>query len=651
MNPFERHITVAGQAARRTFSRILFLDLETRSELNLRTVDVETYTSHPSTEIMCARWAIDDGPICHWDETYFEDLLACCPQLMEEDTLVCVHNAEFEPRALLHCLQISIPVERIVDSAAVARHAGLPGGLDNLAEFFGGGKDAEGHKAMLKLSKPRKPSKSNPDRFWRPETKPEDFLLMYAYCGWDVHWTREAMRHMPALSVFETRVFQATYRMNARGFPIDRRAAERLWEIVEKTRERMSEEVEDRYGFSLTQVKDIAAELDLPGVAKNVLRDYLKRSDISEEKRALAEARQTFAKTSVDKIRAMIARSGVDGSVHDGVIYGAAERTLRFAGSGVQPQNFPRGMGERQDLVFDAIEIDGAFEIVFGGEELPTIAQVIRGLIKRPRGLINVGDYSQIEARILAWIVGDTALLNVFAQGGDPYRMMAGKIYGKPEDGITSSERFMGKQTVLGCGYGLGGGGFRAMLDETYDVQIEPDEAHSLVRLYRRNAPDVVKFWRRLDKALAHAIENVGTEFQIVKGKLSIKFTREDRFWIRLPSGRKLRYYQVKRERTSKGWSWSCFGRIKGSFYGRVKIYGGALTGHIVQAIARDVMAAAMVLLDHLGHALVLTVHDELVSLDEDDFDEFERVMKTPTEWLTEFPLAVDTFQTERYRK
>jgi DNA polymerase len=113
-----------------------------------------------------------------------------------------------------------------------------------------------------------------------------------------------------------------------------------------------------------------------------------------------------------------------------------------------------------------------------------------------------------------------------------------------------------------------------------------------------------------------------------------------------------LRYYQVKKEVTRRGLNWSCYGRLKnGAGYGRVKIYGGALTGHIVQASARDVIAEAMVKLDARGHALILTVHDELVSLDGDNFAEFEEAMQTPPAWLTDFPLAVDVFQTERYRK
>ena len=650
MIPFADHIKIASLASGRTFSRVLFLDLETRSELNLRTVDADTYARHPSTEIMCARWAIGDGRIQHWDETYFEDLLDACPLLTDPETLLCVHNAEFEPKIFRYVLGLDIEVERLLDSAAVARAAALPGGLDDLAKFFGGSKDAEGHRSMLKLSKPRKPSKANPDLFWTPQTKPDDFALMYAYCGWDVHWMRHAMERMPPLSVFETRVYWATYKMNKRGFPVDVPSARTLWNIVQRVRAKMSADIEDAHGFTLGQTAKIAEHLGLDSVAKAPLRDYLKDDDLDPAMRHVALARQTFAKTSVDKLKAFIARAETTGAVHDGVMYGAAERTLRFAGRGVQPQNIPRGMGDKQILLYAMLEYEGVLELIYGDDTLQAIADALRGLVTKLGALLNVGDYSQIEARILAWMVGDEALLGAFSRGEDPYKMMAAKIYNKPVEDITGSERFMGKQTVLGCGYGLGGGGFTGMLDTTYDVQIEREEADTIVAAYRKNAPAVVKFWRKIDSALAHASNHVGKEFVIIKGRLSIKFTRADRFYIKLPSGRKLRYYEVKKEVTRRGLNWSCFGRLKnGGGYGRVKIYGGAITGHIVQSTARDVIAEAMVALDAKGHELVLTVHDELVGFG--DFQELEATMQTPPAWLTDFPLAVDAFQTERYRK
>jgi DNA polymerase len=652
MSSLDQIRETASRLAGRRFTCVVDLDLETRSEADLKKVGAEMYARHPSTEIMCASWSVDDQPIDRWKEDDVLSLVEATPFFSDPNTLYIFHNAEFEPKILLHCAGIHIDPEQLVDSAAIARFNNLPGALDPLGQFFGMPKDMDGNRVMLKLSKPRRPSKDNTDLFWRRDTKPEDFNILDKYCDRDVEVSLHATKKMPFLSDFEWRTYRATYRMNARGFPIDRAAAKALWKIVIDTRKRMTDAIFEEHGFTLTQPAKVAEFLETLSCDKATLRDLLKDPDLDPAKRRVAKARQLFAKTSVDKIAKMISHSAATGSVHGGVIYGGAERTVRFSGAGVQPQNFPRGMGTKQDTVFLAL-IAEVFEFVYGGEELSTIADVIRGLIRRPDGgLLNVGDYSQIEARLLAWMVGDELLLSVFRRGGDPYKMMASKIYNKPEETITGAERFMGKQTVLGCGYGLGEFGFMSMLDITYDVQITKEESGGLVSAYRKSAPKVVAFWKRLDKALIVAANDVGVEKVIQKGKLSICFTDDETFFLRLPSGRQLWYYQVERKGTAKGVDWSCYGKLKsGAGYGRVKIYGGALTGHIIQSTARDVIADAMVRLDDLNHALILTVHDELVSLDDDDFDEFRDVMEVPPAWLIDFPLAVDAFSTERYRK
>jgi len=652
MSYLQDHIEAAAQSRGRPFSGILVLDLETRSELDVKRVGAAAYAEHHSTEIMCASWRLDGVPVQRWTETDPDPLLSVLPELTDPDILCVFHNAEFEPYILRECAGIEIEESRIYDSAAVARLAGLPGALEHLGAYLGFPKDTDGSRIMKKLSKPRKASKANPDKFWRPDTKPEDFDRLYAYCDQDVEVTQHALERIPAMTQTELRAYRATYRMNARGLPVDIKSARRLDWLVKETRSVMSAEIESEFGFTLSQPAKIAEFLGTLDCTKATIRDLLKDPFIPEDTRRVAEARQSFAKTSVDKIAALIRRTTEDGCLHGGVIYGGSERTLRFSGAGFQPMNLPRGLGEKQDLAFEALDA-GIFDFVYSGEIIETISGIIRGLIARRSGRrLNVGDYSQIEARLLAWLVGDRNLLGAFARGEDPYRLMAAKIYDKAVELVTDSERFMGKQTVLGCGYGLGPWGFMGMLDTTYDVQIEKDEASSIVSAYRANAPEVREFWGKLDRALNAAHKKPGKELAIIPGKLSIKFTDEETFFLRLPSGRRLWYYQVEKKIAGYRISWTCYGRLKsGAGWGRVKIYGGALTGHIVQSTARDVIVNAMLELDARGHPLILTVHDELVELDDDRFDEFNEVMKTPPEWLTEFPLAVDTFQTERYRK
>ena len=652
---FQHHINVANQliellGGKPCLRRVLFLDVETRSELDITKVGPEVYAAHPSTEVMCASFCVDDGPMRRWTETDDIDLLQAVPELSDPEVLCCFHNAEFEPRIFHYCYDLQIPIQRIVDSAAVARHAGLPGALEPLGEYFGVEKDMTGSRIMKKLSKPRRPSKANPDTFWRPETKAPDFDLLYAYCDQDVFVSRHAMSVMPPLSLFEAQVYAATWSMNARGIPIDRPMVHLMAEAADKEKKRLSQHIERKYGFTLGQISEVAGFLGLDSVAKAPLRDYLKDSGLPDEQREVAEHRQTFAKTSLNKLKAFDLRSQVNSRVHDGVIYGGAERTLRFSGSGIQPQNLTRGIGERQLLAFQALA-QGTFEYCYDHGIIDILSGMIRGLIKSVTGLF-VGDYAQIEARMLAWLSGDKDMLSAFAEGRDPYRMMAAKIYHKAVEEVTDGERFMGKQAVLGAGYGLGAFGFMSLLDATYDVQIEETEAKSIIGAYRSNAPAVTKLWKRIDEAMLYARARPGKKVKINE-HIGIAFPTQDEMHLILPSGRRLRYYQVELKILGNGkTNWTCFGRLKtGAGYGRVKIYGGALTGHITQSAARDVICTAMVNLWRRNFPIILTVHDELVSLNNDRFDDFVEVMETPPDWLTNFPLKVDAFETVRYRK
>lgn len=915
--------------------RILYLDKETRSEVDLKKVGAWEYAAHPSTEVMCASYAIDDGPINRWLETDFLSLLESVPEITDPTTLLCFHNAEFEAAIFEHVFNYRIPTHRIIDSAAVSRHANLPGALEPLGAFFGFDKDMDGNRVMLKLSKPRRPSKANPDRFWRPETKPEDFETTYRYCDRDVEVSRHAMTQMPPLSTFESQVYAATFDMNRRGVRIDRQSAQIMKDVADTEKDRLSREIERDFGFTLGQVSNIADYLELDSVAKAPLRDFLKDETISEPKRRVATARQTFAKTSLNKLPAFIGRSALDGRARGNLIYGGAERTVRWSGAGIQMQNLTRGIGQLQDIAFEALHA-GLFEYLYDDEIIDILSGMLRGLIEEIGGLF-VGDYAQIEARMLAWLAGDEDLLDQFRRGLDPYRIMASKIYRKAVEDVTGSERFMGKQAVLGCwendtlvltdmgwvritdvteihkvwdgiewvsnkgacyfgrkktirshgvagtpnhrvwtgvswaewsvvqtktpvflsaldsatlpssdtnakeskvspgvgirfagadfaetkpypfhttsrkvephaainaqkrhlrrlerdtggmptsfqtmnierdfltesrqytndvrtrkhgtittmeavgfqsdsriekssygtssllmdgtnrtsswtelkttettsleifgsqrdqktrptndrsltfkrksqnlkpvydiahagprnrymiltdhgpmivhnsGYGLGHRGFQTMLDQTYDVQIETTEAKSVTEAYRKNAPKIVALWKRIERAMLAARGQVGKIIK-VNDKIGITFPKLDEMHIILPSKRRLRYYQVKLSMKENGFTqWTCFGKLKtGAGYGRVSIYGGALTGHITQSAARDVMASAIVRLWRKGYPLVLTVHDEIVSLAHGAFQAFCDEMEVTPDWLTDFPLKVDAFETRRYRK
>ena len=176
-------------------------------------------------------------------------------------------------------------------------------------------------------------------------------------------------------------------------------------------------------------------------------------------------------------------------------------------------------------------------------------------------------------------------------------------------------------------------------------MQLELDEAEKIVKAYRRSSPEVVKLWKRVEGAVRHAFTKPKTRIKITDG-LSV-IAGKTSFHIILPSGRRLRYNRVK-----VGKEIIAFGRNNVGQYGLVKLYGGKLVGHIIQSLARELMAFTLLRLDAAGFALILTVHDEAVALAQrKSFALFQRLMLELPDWAVGLPVGVDCFKTPRYRK
>ena len=624
---------------------LFFLDCETQCELDVTKVGAPAYAralreraEKGENPVMCWAWWNGGGDITLWTP---ENDVSLDP-LLHHDGMYVAHNVEFESNVIRELYGLDIPPERWWDTAALARHWSYPGSLKHAT----GEKDMEGNRIMLKLSKPGRPSKDNRDLFWTPRTKPEDFERLYEYCRQDVIVMARFMktRLLPPRAN-EKKVMDLTMAMNRRGMPIDIPSLGRAKLLANRDQKRISDEVKKITGFTATQVGELAKWLGMKSIAKDKLRDALRDPSVSEKHKEVLRLRQEFAKASVNKLNAFLARA-VDGRIHDGLIYGGAERSLRWSGAGLQPQNIPRGGGFSSLPLFDAIakgELPAEYTDDDGNRITGTqdiIKSMLRGFITGP---LLVGDYSQIEARTLAWYADDGVMLDAFATGKDPYKLMASSIYRKPVEEITKPERFMGKQTVLGCGYGLGPGGFQSMLDITYDVQIDESTARSIVSAYRNASPKVVSFWSRIEQKLIKSRKDHKARW-IVPGLLAVHWYQPDEFFIQLPSGRRITYRGVEGD--------TYYGRMKGGGYGQVKFYGGALTGHIVQGTARDLMAYALLNLDAAGFHLILTVHDEAVALAmANRLKEFERTLRLLPDWAKGLPVDVECVATPRYRK
>lgn len=658
---------------------LLFLDFETRSEADLPSVGAYRYAQDPTTEILCAAWERENGL------AGFADCMTSA--LMEnviEDRIIVAHNVEFEKSILREVLGIDLPVDRFIDTAAMSARMSLPRKLEEVALFFGldtAAKD-EGKKAIQALSKPRRPTKGDPSKWITPQARPDLFEKLYARCRQDVSLTREIYRLLLPLSEKERKIWQVTIEMNEHGLLIDRESIAPAHALLEADSAPLLQEFDKLTGgIKLKSYVKLAARCGLPDVGKATVRKALRDVATKADVHRILEIYQGLGKSSIAKLDAMLDRMCSDNRVRGSFVYCGAERTARWSANGIQPQNFPRGFtGLEIFLVFRAIERGMDWmEVLFVGCARPapepaltvtsTIANGLRGFIVAPPGnTLIVGDLSQIEARTLNWLAGETYKVEMFANGEDLYSYMASAIYGKEINKKDHpAERFMGKQAELGAGYGLGARGFQFMLDDNYDVQISEDFAQTVINTYRAKSPRVTKFWDRVQACFVHVIGNRSKKVAlwpeaVREGRPQIfmgTFERENILYayIELPSGRRLYYAAPSLVSSPKGPQARYFGRDRYSKgWTDVRTYGGKLAENITQALSRDVMAEAMLRLQEAGFALNGTVHDEIISEEEEAGSEekakqFHDLMVQVPEWAPGLPLEAEVFVSRRYRK
>ena len=258
----------------------------------------------------------------------------------------------------------------------------------------------------------------------------------------------------------------------------------------------------------------------------------------------------------------------------------------------------------------------------------------IKNCILPPKGHVMIdSDSSQIEARVLAWLAGQTDLVDAFAKREDVYKLMASKIYGVPVEEIDKDQRFMGKTVVLGCGYGMGATKFQASLKSS-GVVLALDECHQIISTYRAANPAITALWksagRCLDAMLERKVCPIGTQSQAL-------FMVEGGF--QLPSGYVLGYADLRKDEEGQ-FSYN-------TRNGRTKIYGGKVVENIVQALARCVIAEQMVLISE-RYRPVLTVHDAIaivaLEAEAEEAQAFvEECMRTVPVWAEGLPLNCES--------
>ena len=250
-----------------------------------------------------------------------------------------------------------------------------------------------------------------------------------------------------------------------------------------------------------------------------------------------------------------------------------------------------------------------------------------RAILAPNKHVIIDADSSQIEARVLAWLAGQDDLVEAFARQEDVYVRMAAAIYGKDEKDVTKEERFVGKTTILGCGYGMGAVKFQIQL-KNFGFDIELEEARRIINIYRSENPSITRLW----KEAHHMLIALSRADEAILGRPGVLSVIPEHSAIKLPNGLLMRYNNLMHEQTETGMELSYTTRR-----GRTKIYGGKVVENVCQALARCIIAEQMLKIA-AKYRVVLTVHDAIACVvKEKDANEAREFVESCMRWVPEW--------------
>lgn len=300
---------------------------------------------------------------------------------------------------------------------------------------------------------------------------------------------------------------------------------------------------------------------------------------------------------------------------------------------------------------------------LFYGPPLTAISNCLRGfLIPSPGSEFVTVDFASIEARVLAWLAGCMKVIEVFNTHGKIYEAAAAEIYRVSITEVTDDQRQIGKVSVLALGFGGGKGAFQLMA-KAYKVKVSDKKSDEIKIAYRLAHPEIPQFWEALNTAAMRAVLNPGKVSTCTTKFCSISYKVAGSFlWCKLPSGGVLCYPYPKIMPVETPW-----GEMKDSItymgedqytrkWTRLKTYGGKLTENVTQAVARDILAEAMLAAEDEGLEIVMHVHDEVIcEVPKNKADEslklLEGLMSRSPDWAKDLPIKAKGWHGKRYRK
>ena len=654
----------------------LFIDIETYSSVDIKESGAYKYIASPDFEILIIGFAFGNEPVEIVDLLRGDDIPQRFVEALSNPRILKVaHNAVFERRSFER-IGLHTEIAEWYCTLVKAAYCGLPLFLDAVSKRLDlVDKKLDTGKALIKyFSCPCKPTRINGGRTRNyPEHSPDKWEMYKEYNRYDVLAEREIYRKLEKYEIPDTerRIYVVDQKINDRGIMIDRELAEsaiysdgyytglllkKAQEITHldnpKSAVQMKKWVNQKTGLSI----DSLSKVNMPDVLEQC-KGYPKVLEA-------LDIYQKLSKTSVKKFYAMINCATGDDRVRGTFQFYGANRTGRWAGRLLQLQNLSKNHFENIDLLRNLIRArDVETADMLYGNVADVLSQLVRTALIAPKGYIySVADFSAIEARVVSWLADEHWRMEVFRGDGKIYEATGSKMFGVPISAITKGSVLRDKSKIseLALGYGGSLGALKRMGGER--MGLADSEMMSLVKKWRSANPGIVSLWAELEKA---AIESVKYRRKVRCTKRGLIFDCDGEYLtIRLPSGRQLFYVRPHFKDKTIGRSTVpvrvlCYEGLDQvtKQWCEIDTYGGKLTENIVQAIARDLLAEAMLRLDASGYRIVMHIHDECISEvpfdgnEQSYYDNMVALMSLSPSWAPDIPLRADGYLTFYYKK
>jgi DNA polymerase bacteriophage-type len=681
--------------------RTAHLDYEGRSGVDITEVGSHRWSIDPRFELLMASVSRDEEERVYlWVNPMFRtpDMMGEneeAEKILAEADIVWAHNASNEQANTWGAFQqkkacpfkTEPPITIWRCSAAVARKAGLPYSLEQLCDTLQlpVRKDRRG-KALIKLFCIPDPETG---KFHEPRDHPDEWLEFGEYCRQDNRAEKAAGHKLKAFELTGAALatFQFDLRMNQRGIPINVAAARNAQRIIDQVQSGVTEEFRKLTGLNPTQREKVRVMVGLENMQAPTIEAAVSLLELVPESARPPEAirnlrildmYQKVSYAAVKKIQTMLDCVCPDGVVRGMFMYYGAG-TGRWTAQKLQPQNFkktPPWMREMTDDIYSAIQKGyslGAFEQIWG-DPLELIAGCIRNFIHAPREILD-GDYSGVEARIIAWLAKEDTAIQEWREydakiGPGPYKIMASVIYGVDISQVTPDQREVGKRVVLGAGYQMGPDKFKDQCLDSYQLDLPLDLCVKGIKAFRQKNRKIVAYWYYLNDRAKEAVRTPNTDFGpfVVRKIAGIPYLLG-----KLPSGRSLAFPHPEIELlpwTPKASqeemddpefvpevqyreNVTYWGNIKGNVWGRVKLYPGKFAENFCQAVAADFMAHGAIVAEARGMAPFMLVHDQGLALRTNGQTpaEYEAALGDLPVWAKGFPMKVEAHISRYFKK